>query len=164
MERLTGIPPAAEENSKILILGSMPGAQSLAEGRYYANPRNDFWRLIFAALEEADPGTYDARLEILKNRGVALWDSIASCERHGSLDAHIRNLAPNDIPAFLAAHPGIRAVCFNGAASCAAHDRHFSRQEGVAYLRLPSSSPVPRRDIRGFADKLPYWLELRAYL
>ena len=34
--------PLIDENSKILILGSLPGVRSLAEARYYAHPQNKF--------------------------------------------------------------------------------------------------------------------------
>jgi len=163
-ERLYGIPPAADENARLMILGSMPGARSLMEGQYYAYPRNDFWALLCAALGADDPADYDARIALAKSRGVALWDVIASCVREGSLDQNIRDAVPNDIPGFLGAHPGIRAVCFNGTAARRAFQKHFAEREGIDFLLLPSSSPVPRQAIRGFTDKLPYWMKLREYL
>ena len=37
--------PVANERTRLLLLGSLPGEESLARGRYYAHPRNQFWRL-----------------------------------------------------------------------------------------------------------------------
>ncbi len=161
---LTGLPPVLPEQPALLLLGSMPGVRSLTEAQYYAHPQNHFWRLVFAVLEEPCPETYPARINRLQARGIALWDSIYSCRRKGSLDKDIADATPNDIPALLEQYPSIRAIAFNGTAAQRAHNAHFIRRPGVEYLLLPSSSPVPRRTIRTMEDKLPYWLALRQYL
>jgi hypoxanthine-DNA glycosylase len=51
--RKSGLPPAVDENTELLILGTLPSDMSLAEGQYYANPGNDFWKLIGAALNQS---------------------------------------------------------------------------------------------------------------
>ena len=112
--RLYGFPPAAEADAQILILGSMPSEASLKAGAYYAHPRNRFWPLM-GALLGFDPETlYEKRIEALKKNRIALWDTIGSCERTGSLDSAILRPEVNPIGAFLAAHSGIRLVCLNG--------------------------------------------------
>jgi hypothetical protein len=86
---LRGLPPQAAPDCRVLVLGSMPGAASLAAARYYAHPRNRFWPLM-GALCGFDPALdYPLRLAALQAAGVGLWDVIGTCERRGSLDADI---------------------------------------------------------------------------
>ena len=90
--RLRGLAPIVAPNARVLILGSFPSEASLAAGQYYAHPRNHFWPLLAAVLDEPLPTlAYPARLARLKARGVAVWDTIVTCERRGSLDTAIRN-------------------------------------------------------------------------
>ncbi|NJD25196.1 MAG: DNA-deoxyinosine glycosylase [Betaproteobacteria bacterium] len=145
-ELATGFPPIAAASARVLILGSMPGRASLTAGQYYAHPRNAFWP-IMGALLGFDPAiAYGERCARLSGAGIALWDVIQTCRRRGSLDAGIEagSLIGNDIPAFLAAHPGIRTIFFNGAAAATTfrrqHAAEFPRE--LALIRLPSSSPA----------------------
>ena len=164
MQSIRSLSPAANKDARLLILGSMPGVQSLQKGQYYAHPRNDFWPLLFAVLRENDPVEYDARIAVLLTHKIALWDVIGECEREGSLDKNIKAAVPNDIRDFLAAHPLISAICFNGTTAQRTYFQHFKVQKEITYVLLPSSSPVPRRHIRNREDKLPQWLEIRRYL
>jgi double-stranded uracil-DNA glycosylase len=96
-------PPVTRADTRLLVLGSLPGRASLAAGRYYANPRNLFWRLIGAAIgREIEPLAYDARLAALLDAKLGLWDTVASAERPGSLDADIRLHAASDLAALVA--------------------------------------------------------------
>ena len=105
-----GFPPSIDEGCTHIILGSMPGAASLRAQQYYAYPQNRFWRLMAYLLENSEPPeAYEARLRMLLRHRIALWDSIASCEREGSLDSAIRAVKPNDFTALLA-HDKARAV------------------------------------------------------
>ena len=38
--------PWVDENTRVLIVGTMPSEQSLAKQTYYANPKNKFWTYI----------------------------------------------------------------------------------------------------------------------
>ena len=38
--------PVVDARTRLLICGSLPGERSLAAGRYYAHPQNQFWRLL----------------------------------------------------------------------------------------------------------------------
>jgi hypoxanthine-DNA glycosylase len=145
-ELATGFPPVAAADARILILGSMPGRASLAAGQYYAHPRNAFWT-IMAALLDFDPAIpYDERCAHLTRAGIALWDVIHACRRRGSLDAAIEpgSMTGNDLPAFLAAHAGIRTVFFNGSTAATAFHRQFAKRlpPDLAFARLPSTSPA----------------------
>ncbi len=144
-KRLHSFPPIAAADARVLILGSMPGEASLAAGEYYAHPRNAFWP-IMGALLGFDPALpYAERARRLAAAGVALWDVAQSCVRPGSLDARMRDITPNDFAPFLAAHPGIRHVFFNGAKAEELFVRLVLRRgiaAGIPRRRLPSTSPA----------------------
>jgi TDG/mug DNA glycosylase family protein len=145
MNRVQSFPPIASEKSRVLILGSMPGAVSLKAQQYYAHPRNVFWR-IMGKLFGAEPVLpYDERLVRLQSAGVALWDSLQACVRPGSLDTSITEEVPNNFLAFFAQYPAITHVFFNGGKS----EKDFLRlvlpslpDRGHVYTRLPSTSPA----------------------
>lgn len=144
---LYSFPPIADSNAKLLILGSMPGQESLTAGQYYANRRNMFWK-IMAELLGFDPNSpYETRLQKLKAAHIALWDVMQSCNRIGSLDSKIdtASITVNDFQQFFAKHSQIDAVFFNGIKAESTY-RHcvlasVSRIP-VSYTRLPSTSPA----------------------
>ena len=126
----------------MLILGSLPGEASLAARRYYAHPQNRFWHLVGRVIgEKLAELEYDARLTALQSAGVALWDTVASAHRAGSLDAAIRKAEPAPLADLVATLPQLRAVAFNGRKS-AAIGRPQLTHAGVALIDLPSSSPA----------------------
>jgi hypoxanthine-DNA glycosylase len=157
--RHASFPPVVDARTEILILGSLPGVASLAAGRYYAHPRNQFWRLVGTAiglrLEELP---YPERLSALLERHIGLWDVIADAEREGSLDTAIRNPAANDLTALVASLPALSTIAFNGSTSA----RIGEAQLGLLghrfrLVRLPSSSPAHAIP---FAEKLLAWRQL----
>jgi TDG/mug DNA glycosylase family protein len=149
-------PAVSRGDAQILILGTLPGVESLKQQRYYAHPRNAFWP-IMGALYGASPDiVYDARLEILKNNRIALWDVCACARREGSLDSNIQAPVPNDFAAFFATHPLIGRICFNGQPAEQLFRR--LRSDGLPVMRqstLPSTSPAHAR--MGFEEKLVRW-------
>ena len=154
--------PVTRADTRILLLGSLPGAMSLAAARYYANPRNQFWRLAGAVIErdlEALP--YGARLEALLNAGIGLWDTVAAAEREGSLDQAIRLHEASDLQGLAAALPDLRALGFNGNKSAAIGRKQLAGRPDLALLDLPSSSPAFTLP---FEAKRVRWLALRAWL
>lgn len=166
-ERIYGFPPVSGGDPGVLILGSMPSVRSLEYGRYYGHPRNHFWKLIFAVLELPPEIDYELRLEVLRREGIALWDVIAHCRREGSLDQAIRDPVCNDIGGFIRDHPGLCLICFNGSTA----ERQYYRciddekiSKKPAFLRLPSSSPIPTRVHKRWEDKLPEWKVIARYL
>lgn len=167
VSRVRSFAPVLGKDPLVLILGSVPSVRSLETQRYYGHERNHFWKLVCAVLEEPERDDYEARIAMLKRRRIALWDSVQSCIRPGSLDQDIREEVPNDIAGLLAANPTIRAVCFNGQASrkmYLKYNRGADRTGRVEYLLLPSSSPIPRRLVKTFEDRLEHWLTLRRFL
>ena len=133
--------PLIAENSKILILGSLPGVRSLEAARYYAHPQNRFWKIVYGAWGETPDEDFDARYNYLLARGLALWDVIKCARREGSADGNIRDESPNDIPALLASHPNIVRIIFNGGYAFAKYKKYFGEPK-MEYRRLLSTSPA----------------------
>ncbi len=147
----------------MLILGSLPGAASLAAQRYYAHPANQFWRLIGSVIDRhlaAMP--YDARLVALLESGVGLWDTVASAHRKGSLDTAIRDAEPAPLANLVATLPNLAAVGFNGGTSARIGMRQLAGHQNLALVQLPSSSAAYCRI--SFEDKRVQWNSLRKYL
>lgn len=139
---LTGLAPIARRDARVLVLGSFPGARSLAERRYYAHPQNQFWRLLAALWPEHPlPEPYARRGRWLSDRGLALWDVYASCEREGSLDSAIERGEPNDLLGLIEkCHRLERIACNGGLAYQTAY--RLLRHAGVEIVALPSTSPA----------------------
>ena len=158
----TGFPPVEPPRARVLILGTLPGAESLRQGRYYAHPRNAFWPIMGELFGAGPARPYAARLRKLAAHGVILWDVLQAARRPGSLDAaiHPRHRRANDIPALLARHPELEWIVFNGAAAETLFRRHVARKCGarlarLQFVRLPSTSPA--HAARTFAQKLAAW-------
>ena len=155
-------PPVADAATRVLVLGSLPGEESLARRQYYANPRNHFWRLIGAVIgRDLVALPYEARLEALLDAGIGLWDTIGAATRRGSLDGAIRGQSANDLAALAATLPGLRAVGFNGGKSATLGLTGLAARADLALIPLPSSSPAYTL---AFEEKLAAWRRLADYL
>ncbi|HWB47617.1 MAG TPA: DNA-deoxyinosine glycosylase [Stellaceae bacterium] len=151
--------PIVGGGPRALVLGTLPGEESLRQVRYYAHPRNLFWPIIFALFGQPLSDDYEQRVDFVRARRLALWDVCAAAERHTSLDTAIKREIPNPIHALLDAHPAITTIAFNGGTARRLYDRHFKRRAGLTYLHLPSTSPAHAS--RSFAEKLALWQPLR---
>ncbi len=159
-ENVRSFPPVAGGNARLLILGSMPGVESLRANEYYAHPRNAFWRILGDFLGIAHNAPYVQRKQALLAKGIALWDVLSDCKRPGSLDSSIdRNSAKvNDLKGFLQQHPLIKDVLFNGAAAERFFLRHVApglEADALRLTRLPSTSPA--HAARSLGDKRREW-------
>ena len=155
-------PPIIAARARALVLGTLPGEESLRRGEYYAHPRNLFWPIIFALFDAVPSADYAERLSFVKAHRIGLWDVCEVGERDASADSTIRRERPNTIDQLLDAHPLIRAVAFNGSGARRLYDRHFARRADLLYLALPSTSPAHARI--DFAGKLARWTALREAL
>ncbi|MCL2752327.1 MAG: DNA-deoxyinosine glycosylase [Firmicutes bacterium] len=135
------LPPVAGQNPKILILGSMPGKESLRAQRYYNHPRNRFWPFLFGYFKCNPTDNYEAKKALLTGNGIALWDVIERCERKTSLDSDIKDSVPNDIEDFLNTHP-VQAILLNGGKAWAEFQKRFNWCSAAAVIPLPSTSPA----------------------
>ena len=154
--------PVVAAGARVLLLGSMPGRISLERQEYYAHPQNLFWKILAGVLNASVPQSYPEKLDLLIRNHIALWDACHSCVRKGSLDADIKDVLPNEIPALLEAYPDIRSIVFNGRKSEAVFRKHFREISGVSYYTLPSTSPanagIP------YPKKIAHWEILRTLI
>lgn len=152
-----GLPPVIDRHTRVLVLGSFPGAASLAARQYYAHPRNQFWPLLGALTgEPLAELPYAERLVRLLSHRIGVWDVLGACVREGSLDSNIRHPQANDFVRLKALAPELRRVGFNGGTS-----GRFAQQfaaAGYETVVLPSSSPA--HAARNFAQKLELWRAL----
>lgn len=156
-----GLPPIARPDARLFILGSLPGDASLAAGRYYAHPRNAFWKLVGRVIDDnLHPLDYHVRLERLAAHRIGLWDVVACAQRKGSLDQAIRNAGHNALSDYFGSFPNLKAVAFNGAAAASTGRRLLAGLEGLSLIDLPSSSPA---NTRPFEEKARAWVELRQF-
>ena len=134
-------PPVYAPQARVLIVGSMPSVKSLADAQYYAHPRNAFWPILFDVFGKPLADDYEVRKALIRENGLALWDAAAACEREGSLDSSMRDIAYNDFSALFAECPHIHTVLCNGAA---AHSMFLKAgfAGGRRICRMPSTSPA----------------------
>jgi hypoxanthine-DNA glycosylase len=144
---LRGFAPLADADARVLVLGSLPGAESLRRGQYYAQPRNAFWWILGALADAGPEHPYPVRTARLQAAGIALWDVCAAARREGSLDAAIErdSVEVNDFAAFYARHPRLRRVCFNGRTAASLYRRHVlpsldAGLQALERIELPSTS------------------------
>jgi len=134
--------PVIDNSSEVLILGSLPGPESLQKGQYYANPHNQFWRIIFQVFEaDCADLSYDEKVSFLIEHKVALWDVFYSADRTGALDADIRNELPNDIAGLLLDFPNINRILLNGKKAETSFRKSFP-DICIDAVYVPSTSPA----------------------
>ncbi len=156
MTRHAAFAPVVDARTRVIVLGSLPGAASLAAARYYAHPQNQFWRLAGGAIGvDLTSLAYPDRLAALLANGIGLWDVVASATRIGSLDAALRAVEAADLAALVATLPALRLVAFNGRKAGAIGARALPPT--VPHMVLPSSSPAYTL---AFAAKASAWARL----
>jgi hypoxanthine-DNA glycosylase len=152
--------PIVDQRSEIIILGSMPGVESLRQQQYYAHPRNVFWRIMGELCNFSPELSYEYRLRLLLEHRIALWDTASSCQRKGSLDSAIHDVKINNFEGFFKQYPMIKTVCFNGQASGKLFIKHSRSMilPPLTFIQLPSTSPAYAA--MKFSDKLATWQQL----
>ena len=133
--------PLFNENSHVLILGSFPSVKSREKNFFYGHPQNRFWKVIAAVFDQPVPQNIEEKKQLILTNGLALWDSIASCEITGSSDASIRNARANDIDIILG-NSSIERIYCNGRKSHELYCRYIEAQTGREAICLPSTSPA----------------------
>ncbi|MDI1309873.1 MAG: DNA-deoxyinosine glycosylase [Methylotenera sp.] len=158
-EQIKGFEPIVDEESEIIILGSMPGIQSLQAGEYYAHKQNAFWKILNKIFPQHSLNNYEEKIAMLRLNNIALWDVLKSCERQGSLDYDIilKTMQVNDFYELFNKYPRIQKVCFNGAFAEKSYTRFVLKnlKSSISYVRLPSTSPAHAS--LSFDEKLMLW-------
>ncbi|MGI9292215.1 MAG: DNA-deoxyinosine glycosylase [Gammaproteobacteria bacterium] len=161
MTRITGFAPLVGQNSRVLILGSMPSVASLEKHQYYGKPQNAFWKIMGELIAAGPELDYEIRAEKLIGQNIAVWDVLASCVRPGSLDSaiEISTAEVNDFRSFFDCHPGIHSVFFNGRKAEEVFNKKVLKKSAapdhLIYECLPSTSPAMAT--LSFAEKLKHW-------
>lgn len=154
--------PILNNETRALLLGTMPSADSLAKQQYYGHRQNQFWKLLFSVYEEPYSENYDHRVQFLLKQGLGLWDVLSRCHREGSLDSAIRKPMPNDILGLLQQYPNIQTLVFTSKNAEKYFLTFFKKEDalkGVRCLTLPSPSGANAR--MSLDTKLEYWKKIR---
>ncbi|MDF2567301.1 MAG: hypothetical protein K0R90_757 [Oscillospiraceae bacterium] len=133
--------PVHDENTKILILGTMPSPKSRENGFYYSHPQNRFWRILAQILSQDTPRTIQEKQNFLLNNHIALWDVLKSCDIKGADDNSIKNPVANDISVILSAAP-INAIFTTGKKATELYKKHCFFKTNIPSIYLPSTSPA----------------------
>ena len=159
------IPPVCSTDPdcppRILILGSFPSVKSRETAFFYGHPQNRFWHVMAGVLGEPTPATVLQKTVLLTSHGIALWDTVASCEIAGSADSSIRNVVPTDLTPILKSGT-VRAVFTNGGTATRLYKKHQQPITGIPPSPLPSTSPA--NAACSIEDLTAAWSAIRAYL
>jgi len=158
--KIFSFPPISNTESRILILGTMPGKDSLKYNQYYAHSRNGFWKIMFTLFNTPFSNDYEVKKTLLLNNNIALWDVLKACKRESSLDSDILEEEPNDLKSFLKNHPKVNHLFFNGQSSLNYFKKHI-KEPPLTHTLLPSTSPAYTRS---FEKKLNEWSVIKELL
>ncbi len=136
-----GFDPVFNEESRILMLGTMPSPKSRETGFYYGHPRNRFWKVVSDVCGEVLPVTREDKIGFALRNRIAVWDVLAGCEIRGADDSSIRNPAPNDMSRILG-HADIKAIFTTGTKAAQLYKRYCYPRMGIEAVSLPSTSPA----------------------
>ena len=157
---IVGFEPIIDENCEILILGSIPGVESLRKQEYYAHNRNQFWKIMFLLHDREIIEDYEGKKNFLLENHIALWDVLKGCEREGSLDSNIKNSEANDFKFFFKKYPKLKRIFFNGKKAEELYRKLVIQDIGennMELIGLPSTSPANTTKIK---KKLEKWKEI----
>jgi hypoxanthine-DNA glycosylase len=166
-KRFYGLDPVINDTCQLLIVGSFPSLISLQKNQYYANPRNDFWKIIEVVIGMPKDLSYQSRIVFLLSRGIALWDVVYSCTRVGSADANIKDPEPASIGSLLIRYPAIKSIFCNGRKAevglvqAMMMDKYDDLIPHVHIEYMPSSSPA--HAVR-FEEKCRSWMRIRDFM
>ena len=133
--------PLYNEESEILILGSLPSVKSREANFFYGHPRNRYWPLIAKLFDEPEPKTIREKKALALKHHIAMWDAIYSCDIKGSSDSSIKNVIPTDLLQIVENSRVTRVFC-NGKTSAKYYHKYQEKILGIPAVTLPSTSPA----------------------
>lgn len=157
--KIYSFPSISNKDSRVLILGTMPGEVSLKLNQYYGHKGNSFWKIIFSLFNQPLSDKYEERKGLLLQNNIALWDVLKACKREGSSDNAILLEESNDFISFFDKHPKIKLIAFNGQNAEAYFYKYSKFRPEVDYLVLPSTSPA--NTWKSFDEKLDEWSKIK---
>ncbi len=148
----SGLEPWVGGEPKVLILGSLPGDESIKQQAYYANKGNAFWKIMRTLYNN---NTEIDNKKFIISCGIALWDCVHSAIRKGSLDSAIKDdsVVANDIRGLIAKYPTINTIILNGGKAEEYYNK-YCKGIDCTTRRLISTSPAATRV---FEEKLKEW-------
>lgn len=141
MKVVHNLEPVYNENSKVLILGSMPSLKSREIGFYYSHPKNRFWNTLEKVYEEKIGTSIEERREFVLNHNIALFDVVKSCDINSSSDSSIKNIVPNDISKILK-ESQIKMIFTTGKKAYNLYYKYIFPKTKIDAIYLPSTSPA----------------------
>ena len=155
------IPPVWNEQSRVLILGTMPSPKSRQSGFFYMHPQNRFWSVMSEVFGEEfefpnkvlGAGTTETtitaaiseRRAFLLRHKLAMWDVLAACKIEGAADSTIRDAVPNDF-AQIFENTRIHDVFFTGKTAYELWKKYcaskYEQRYNLSAHCLPSTSPA----------------------
>lgn len=160
--KIYSFPAVSQPDSKILILGTMPGVKSLQLQQYYGHAGNSFWKIMFQLFDEPISNDYEKRKQLLLDNSIALWDVLHGCQREGSSDSKIEKEVPNDFRSFFKNHPQIKFIAFNGQPAASYYSQYISLENTLEHITLPSTSPA--NTWKTYEEKVNDWSTIKNWL
>lgn len=133
--------PVFDEQSEILILGTLPSVKSRENQFYYGHKQNRFWKVLAKIYEEPVPESMEEKKQMLLRNHLAIWDVIASCDIKGSSDSSIKNVVPTDLRRILEGSQ-VKRIFANGKKAGALYQKYQQQMTGIEAIVLPSTSPA----------------------
>lgn len=143
--------PIYNENSKVLILGTMPSVKSREENFYYAHPQNRFWKTLSKVYNEVVGDSKEERIKFLLKHNIALFDVLKSCDISSSSDSSIKNPIPNDLTDILN-NSKIKVIFTTGKTAYNLYQKLCYPKTNIQAIYLPS--PSPANCPKGIEEKL----------
>jgi len=132
--------PIYDQNSKVLILGSMPSVKSREVGFYYGHPKNRFWKTLAKIYDETIGESKEEKIVFLKKHHIALFDVLRSCDITSSKDGSIKNPVPNDFTEILK-NTKIKTAFTTGRKAYELYQKYCYKKTKIEAIYLPSTSP-----------------------
>lgn len=136
-----------DENSRVLILGSLPSLMSEKNNFYYGNPFNRFWKIIGTLFNEDNliNQTNEYKKEVILKNHLALYDVIKECKIKGSSDNDIvkDSIVVMNLKEILNKY-NIKLIALNGNKAYKIFKKYYPEYLNIA-IKMPSTSSANAR-------------------
>ncbi len=136
-------PAVFDNESQILILGSVPSVKSREQGFFYMHKQNRFWKVLSKIFDDDFTiDDIDEKKALLLKHKIALYDVIEACDIIGSSDTSIKNVIPaNKVIDEIIKMGNIKVIALNGNKAATLYKKYFSYID-IKTVFLPSTSPA----------------------